>query len=113
MENTFRGKLDPKPVLIERASYKCDYRLIPKDEEAIYTSKTDTKPENTTRILPRTMEFPPLLKELVARDCINNKGEVTEQDLQLPIMYNKQSKNSKYKIAAEGKFNHEFCVVFF
>lgn len=100
-------------MLIERPTYKCDYRLIPKDEEAIYTSKTDTKPENTsTRILPRTMEFPPLLKELVARDCINNKGEVTEQDLQLPIMYNKQSKSLKYKIAAEGKFNHEFCVVF-
>lgn len=107
MENTFRGKLGPKPVLIERASYKWDYRLIPKDEEVNYTLKTATKQESSTRILPRTMEFPPLLKELVARDCINSKGEVTEQDLQLPIMYNKQSKSLKYKIAAEGNFNHE------
>lgn len=107
MENTFRGVPDPKPVLIERASYKCDYRLIPKDEEVNYTLKTATRQEKTTRILPRTMDFPPLLKELVARDCINSKGEVTEQDLQLPIVYNRQSKQLKYKIAAEGKFNHD------
>ncbi|KAL1506824.1 hypothetical protein ABEB36_006114 [Hypothenemus hampei] len=101
VEQTFRGKTSPVPVLMERISYKPDFKLIPKDEEANYCKKIESVKD--TRILPRTMEFPPLLKYLVAQDILNNKGKVTNEDFQLEIAYNKRSRNVKYKIAGEGE----------
>ncbi|CAG9765531.1 unnamed protein product [Ceutorhynchus assimilis] len=99
VEKTFRGKTYPEPRPLESASYKTDYKLIPKDEEADYCKAY--KPQNTERILPRTMEFPPLLKELVARELKNTPS--TKDDLELKIFYNRQSVKMKYRIAEEGE----------
>ncbi|CAH1964074.1 unnamed protein product [Acanthoscelides obtectus] len=102
VEKTFRGKTMSQPILIESSSYKADYKLIPRDEEAEYCKKsmqkTESKPEH---ILPRTMEFPPLLKELLIREA-EAKGEKIEEP-KLRIVYNKRSIRTNYRIAKEGE----------
>lgn len=100
VEKTFRGKLLPKPITLESASYKTDYKLIPKDEEANYCKYISS--DTQTRILPRTMEFPPLLKEMILKET-KSKGGPIKEDLELEIVYNKCSKNLSYRIAQEGK----------
>ncbi|XP_066248433.1 small ribosomal subunit protein mS34 [Euwallacea similis] len=103
VQKTFRGKIMKDPILIERTSYKTDYRLIPKHEEATYCKLTQPSEPTAQKILPRTMEFPPLLRELIKRERISTKGHVENKDLQLEICYNKESLNSKYVIAEEGQ----------
>jgi small subunit ribosomal protein S34 len=61
-EKVFRGRKYPKIVEVCSASYKADYRLLPKDEEEAYC-KTDSQVTlEKVKILPRTMPFPPLLR---------------------------------------------------
>ncbi|XP_066150319.1 small ribosomal subunit protein mS34 [Euwallacea fornicatus] len=103
VQKTFRGKTIKDPILIESTSYKTDYRLIPKHEETTYCKLTQPSEPTAQKILPRTMEFPPLLRELIKRECISTKGQVENKDLQLEISYNKRSLNSKYVIAKEGQ----------
>ncbi|KAG7209883.1 hypothetical protein KM043_011484 [Ampulex compressa] len=95
VERTFRGKVSPKPVQIQSASYKADYQLIPKDEEYKFTSGSKTKEIN---ILPREIEFPPVFKLLVMRAnaiC----GDATE-DPKMLLRYNKKSATG-YRCATE------------
>lgn len=99
VEKTFRGKTFPNPVVIESASYKADYRLIPRDEEEHYC-KVDVKED--TKIFPKYFEFPPVMKELILRDIRKEGGEVTEEP-KLEIVYNKGSKKRKYRIAQDGE----------
>ncbi|KAF7270430.1 hypothetical protein GWI33_016580 [Rhynchophorus ferrugineus] len=101
IEKTFRGKTLPKPILLESATYKPDYKLIPKDEEANFC-KNIPKSDTPARILPRTMDFPPLMKELIIQEGIL-KGGATKEDLELEIAYNKMSQKSKYRIADKGE----------
>ncbi|ERL85892.1 uncharacterized protein LOC109543680 [Dendroctonus ponderosae] len=101
VEQTFRGKTVTKPVLIERVSYKTDYRLIPKDEEQTYC-KFDQISVIPEKILPKYMDFPPIFKQLNIRESLN-RGGPTKEDLQLEIVYNNSSKKMKYKIAEEGE----------
>lgn len=102
MEQTFRGKTFKTPVLIERTSYKTDYRLIPKDEEESYC-KFDQLSVVPEKILPKYMDFPPIFKQLNIRESLN-KGGPTKEDLQLEIVYNNRSRQVKYKIAEEGNY---------
>lgn len=67
-EKVFRGRKYPKPVTILRTSYKADYRLIPKDQEHEYLRNVNVKPEV---ILPKTIEFPPLLKQFLIDETKN------------------------------------------
>lgn len=98
VERTFRGKLEPKPRTIESTSYKADYRLIPKDEEESYCRKIEVKTE--TPILQKTMEFPPLMRDVLIREK-KAKGEDV-QDLKLDIVYNKHVLQ-KSKLAEDGE----------
>ncbi|XP_030746039.1 uncharacterized protein LOC115874878 [Sitophilus oryzae] len=102
VEKTFRGKKHPKPILMESTTYKPDYKLIPKDEEENFCKNIE-KTETATRILPRTMEFPPLIKKLIIKEHSALGTTPKKEDLELPIAYNKISKNLKYKIAKEGE----------
>lgn len=96
VERTFRGQKFPKLVKIESTSYKSDYKLIPKDEESIYCQ---IKKNEKLKIYPKTMEFPPLLKEVIRRE--NLKEGITEEP-KLEIVYNK-SKNKSYRVAEDGE----------
>lgn len=55
-------------VEIFSASYKADYRLIPRELESTYCKTTPVIEE---RILPRTIEFPPLLREFIVKETGN------------------------------------------
>jgi small subunit ribosomal protein S34 len=63
-ERVFRGKQFEKPVWIERVSYKPDYRLLSKKEEAEYCKLVPQQ----EKILPTHMELPPLLKEFLIKE---------------------------------------------
>ncbi|KFB48790.1 AGAP006953-PA-like protein [Anopheles sinensis] len=64
VEKTFRGQKSPNLVQIESVSYKADYRLLAKHEEASYCKLV----ERQEKIFPREIDLPPLLKEFVARE---------------------------------------------
>lgn len=65
VEQTFRGRKLPNLVEILSTSYKPDYQLIPKNKEAEICRPYDAE---EFKILPQTIEFPPLLRELVAKE---------------------------------------------
>lgn len=73
VEKTFRGRTHPKLVEICSTSYKTDYQLVAKDQESTVCKKIEVKDE---RILPRTIEFPPLLREFIARETGNQNPEI-------------------------------------
>ncbi|XP_015173399.1 PREDICTED: uncharacterized protein LOC107064834 [Polistes dominula] len=97
IENTFRGKTYP-PEQIDGCTYKADYVLIPKDEEEKYMYYND--PLNP-RIVPRTMEYPPLLKELIIRQR-QAAGVTVKEDPQLEIVY-QWNGVKRYRLAEEGE----------
>ncbi|KDR20025.1 28S ribosomal protein S34, mitochondrial [Zootermopsis nevadensis] len=78
-EKVFRGRKYPKIVEVCSTSYKADYRLLPKDEEQAYC-KTDSQVVlEKVRILPRTIPFPPLLREMILADRRAKGGDVTKE----------------------------------
>ncbi|KAJ3661832.1 hypothetical protein Zmor_006214 [Zophobas morio] len=99
VEKTFRGMTFPKPVTIERASYKTDYRLLSKDEEEEYCKKVLPK---EVQVYPNTMDFPPLLQEYIIREK-KTKGEDTDVELKLDIVYNKNHNSNSVRIAKDGE----------
>ncbi|KAK5642213.1 hypothetical protein RI129_008380 [Pyrocoelia pectoralis] len=93
-ENTFRGRKFPELYEVFATSYKADYKLIPKYEEAEYCKCDNPRVHN--KVLPKTTSFPPLLRELIMRD-MKARGEVVEEP-QLKIIYN-VSQQSHYRAA--------------
>lgn len=81
-------------------SYKADYKLIPKNEEATYCQSNKSF-QAEERILPRTIEFPPLLRELIIRDKIA-KGETVKEVPKLNLKY-KMGRENHGRIAKEDE----------
>lgn len=79
---------------MDGATYKPDYVLIPKDQEAKYINETKV-PE--LRLMPRTTDFPPLLKKIL----IEKQGKDTP-DLKLKIVYSTLGIKS-YRVAEEDE----------
>ncbi|KAF5269994.1 hypothetical protein FQR65_LT05793 [Abscondita terminalis] len=94
VEKTFRGRKYPDLIPMMGATYKADYRLLPKDEVEEYC-KCDS-PRIHNKILPKTTTFPPLLRELIVRE-MKAKGEPIEEP-QLPLVYT-QARDSFYRAA--------------
>ncbi|XP_043282101.1 uncharacterized protein mRpS34 [Venturia canescens] len=94
-ERVFRGLKYEKLVQIDSTSYKADYQLIPKDQE--YKYKPLEKPEKI--IVSQTMQFPPLLREILSRR-LKAKGITKEPEL--PVWLN-TSGNKTYRLAKEGE----------
>ncbi|CAD7083554.1 unnamed protein product [Hermetia illucens] len=92
VEKTFRGRTLPRPTEICSTSYKADYKLIPKSEEEQYCKITSAMQE---RILPSTIDFPPLLKEFIVEETGN-------QNPVLNIHF-KERLNKYCRIAKEGE----------
>uniref|UniRef100_A0A182QUR8 28S ribosomal protein S34, mitochondrial n=1 Tax=Anopheles farauti TaxID=69004 RepID=A0A182QUR8_9DIPT len=91
VEKTFRGRKYPNPVQIESVSYKADYRLLSKHEEAAYCKFT----ERQEKIFPREIDLPPLLKEFVAR-------ETGKPAPMVPIKL-QAGRENRYRLAKEGE----------
>lgn len=92
MERTFRGKTFPKLVEVYSTSYKTDYQLIPKSEEA-NVCRPWKEPEE--KVLPQHIEFPPLFRELITR-------ETGQQNPQLKLKV-KQHTNNTVRVAKDGE----------
>ncbi|XP_014296840.1 28S ribosomal protein S34, mitochondrial [Microplitis demolitor] len=97
-EKVFRGKKFHLLVQIDGASYKADYQLVPKDEEYKYLNATTSKPEV---IYSKTMELPPLLREIAIRN-MKAKGQTVTQEPEMDIVYN-QMGFKFYRIAKDGE----------
>nr|CAD7596660.1 unnamed protein product [Timema genevievae] len=100
IERVFRGRKYPKPVGLYSVSYKADYRLLHKDEEADYCS-FDPVEEKPERILPRTALFPPLFRELIVRE-MKARGEPLSKEPLLEMRYHK-GPCTVARIAREGE----------
>lgn len=92
VEQTFRGKQRAKPLHIYGTSYKPDYQLVPKDQEFKYLTPVNTK---DTPILPRYMDFPPLLRQFIANETGNTNP-------MLPLKIHK-TQTTTTRIAEEGE----------
>lgn len=92
VEKTFRGRTLPNLVEIFRTSYKTDYQLIPKNEEA-KVCRPWKEPE--IKILPQTIEFPPLLREFIVK-------ETGQQNPQLKVKI-KRGREKLVRVAEDGE----------
>ncbi|XP_043477724.1 uncharacterized protein LOC122508438 [Leptopilina heterotoma] len=96
-EKIFRGVKAKGLVQLDSTSYKSDYLLIPKEEEHLLGAAVPAK----EKILPKTMEFPPLVKELLLRQMKNQGKPITEPKLN--IKYNFKNKFTLNRIAEDGE----------
>ncbi|XP_055688468.1 28S ribosomal protein S34, mitochondrial [Lutzomyia longipalpis] len=93
VEKVHRGIKNPVPVQILGTSYKADYRLIPKHEEAEYCREVAQRAE---KIFPRFIDVPPLLREYL-------KDETGQENPQMPLVLNKWGRHKTYRLAEEGE----------
>ena len=97
-EKVFRGRKATNLVQLDSSSYKTDYLLIPKEDEERFCRAYTPPPQ---RILPRTMEFPPLMKEIFKRQMKAEGKPVTEP--RLTVKYNLTNNLELSRIAEEGE----------
>lgn len=76
VEKTFRGRKLPNLTEIYRTSYKPDYKLIPKNEEAKLLNAVGL--HETQEILPNRIEMPALMKKFIIKDHENKGLEVSK-----------------------------------
>lgn len=101
VEKVFRGIRAAEPSQLDGSTYKADYQLIPKDQEYRYVETTMPPPEK--KILPRTMDFPPLFSQMLIRQ-MKAKGIAEPEKPKLTIDYNMTNMHIKnYRIAEEGE----------
>lgn len=94
-EKTFRGIKQEKIVQLQSATYKADHFLVPKHKEAEFCKTVPVK----TRIFPREMEFPPLMKEFIIRQT---KMDAKNKEPKMIIKYNHTGFKT-YRVAEEGE----------
>lgn len=97
VERVFRGQKSPILVQMDGRTYKPDFMLVPKDQEAKYINATETP---QLRIMPRTTNFPPLLKEILIQEAQEQGKDVS--DIKLELIYSPLGIKS-YRIAEEGE----------
>lgn len=106
IEKVFRGRRYPDTIIMG-ATYKTDYRLIPKDEEAKYLEIEEVK--KVEKIFPKTMALPPLMREMFLREAKAGGKEVNAEPT-IEIKY-KTGVHNQIKIAEEGETpNVEFSI---
>lgn len=91
VEKVFRGQKYPKPILINSVSYKSDYRLLPKKEEAEYCKFT----ERETRLIAPLMDLPPLLRAFVEK-------ETGRKDIKMKVVH-KEKLQTPARLVKEGE----------
>ncbi|GAU93029.1 hypothetical protein RvY_05029 [Ramazzottius varieornatus] len=80
----FRGKNLGTQVV--STGFKADWKLVPKDEEASYTSqmKPDAKELPRKRVVPAAVPFPPVLRRLLTDEARKSGKDVTTEPI-LPL----------------------------
>ena len=78
---------------IYSASYKTDYRLLSKSEESDYCKIVDCK----EKIIPNTMDFPPLLKHFLIQETGKSAA-----DLKLKVVH-KEGRDKTSRLAKDGE----------
>ncbi|XP_063535250.1 uncharacterized protein LOC134745188 [Cydia strobilella] len=101
VEKTFRGKKLDKLTEIYRTSYKPDYKLIPKNEEAKLLAALEEVNQRPEVILPNTIEMPPLMKKFIVKDHEKKDLEVMKE-FTMPLGYN-HTPNRITRIAQPGE----------
>ncbi|KAK7081255.1 Mitochondrial ribosomal protein, S34 [Halocaridina rubra] len=91
VERVFRG-VNMGVVDLSRTAFKMDYKLVPKHEEYKYIQAAEESCPPEVKILPETMEMPPLLKILAERENHEYKR------LKVSV-----KKTGTYRIAKEGE----------
>lgn len=97
VERVFRGQKSPILVQMDGATYKPDFILVPKDQEAKYINATEAP---QLRIMPRTTNFPPLLEEMLIQESQEEGKDVS--NIKLELVYSPLGIKS-YRIAEEGE----------
>ncbi|XP_046827996.1 uncharacterized protein LOC124428210 [Vespa crabro] len=97
IQNTFRGKTC-EPEQIDGSTYKADFILVPKDEEDKYLRSSETF---DMKVVPRTMDYPPLLKEIIKRQKKSEKL-LDDEDPKMEIVY-RWCGVKRYRLAEEGE----------
>lgn len=93
VEKVFRGRKHENPVKLFSTTYKNDYRLLSKKEEAEYCKVT----ERPIQLIDPMMDLPPLLKELVTKE----KGC---SDIQMKVHFrHKDAPKKVSRLAKEGE----------
>lgn len=95
VEKVFRGVQLPEPVPVLRASYKADYRLIPKHLEKNFVATTTIEQKINQRVLQKYTEFPPLMKHFLVKETGN-------EDIKLELKYF-DGLHSLYRVANDGE----------
>ncbi|XP_075978594.1 mitochondrial ribosomal protein S34 [Anticarsia gemmatalis] len=109
VEKTFRGKPLPKLTEIYRTSYKTDYKLIPKNEEAKLLASVNNVHNHPEVILPNSVEMPPLMKKFIIKDH-ENKGLEIVTDFTMPISYNHSPNRVKRIAKGDEKPTAQFSM---
>lgn len=92
MQKTWRGVTLPKPIEIYSTSYKADYELVDKEDEAKFLQNTKKVEE---KILANQVELPPLLREFVT--------DVTGQQNPMMKVHFKKNDNKFVRLAKDGE----------
>ncbi|RZF35886.1 hypothetical protein LSTR_LSTR013167 [Laodelphax striatellus] len=107
VEKVFRGRHYPALIEIEAVSYKPDYRLIPRAEEAKLKAAVAATPLRE-RTAPAAVPFPPLLKTIIM-DEMKQKGiELKSEPLLSLTEVLKQGRENIAKIAGEPSESSEY-----
>ena len=101
VEKVFRGKKYETPINIRASSYKADFRVLSKAEEAEYCKEQPRE----ERIISPVMDLPPLLKEFVMK-------ETGRDDIKMKV-HHKQSKASlsTARLAEKGEKPNVFIAM--
>ncbi|XP_059475012.1 uncharacterized protein LOC132196413 [Neocloeon triangulifer] len=101
-EKYWRGK-KLSDVFMNGSTYKADFKLIPKSEEAEYCKVIETSEKRDPR--PATADFPPLFRELLKRE----KGTLSHLTLQYKrTEYNRMVDPSGHEVSKPDKSNAQF-----
>lgn len=93
-EAVFRGVKMEELYTIRGESSLPDFQLVPKHLEQNYTFTATSKQMINKNILPRYMEFPPLMKDILIKNGT--------KDPKLPVVKS-PSERSFYRVAEEGE----------
>lgn len=91
METFFRGRKPTGLTCISSVTYKPDFQLLSKKEEAEFCKEVQVE----EKLIGRTMELPPLLKEFIVK-------ETGQKEPKMRVIL-KDAKNKSYRLAKEGE----------
>ena len=76
---------------VELPGYKEDFQLIAKEDEKHYLERTLTKGQKwrAETIVPKFIELPPLLKELLKQEADDKRVKYNVDEIKLPFIINK------------------------